>query len=101
MIGRAGIGIDNIDVEAATERGIVVMNTPESGAVTTAELAISLLLSMARNIPAADASMKQGRWEKTKLTGYLPQFINVFFHTIANVHQGIYALLFGFIHGMF
>jgi D-3-phosphoglycerate dehydrogenase len=69
VIGRAGIGVDNIDVAAATEHGIVVMNTPEAGAVTTAELAIALLLSLARNIPAADASMKQGQWEKSKFTG--------------------------------
>ncbi len=69
VIGRAGIGVDNIDVEAATDRGIVVMNTPEAGAVTTGEHALSLLVSMARNIPAADASMKDGRWDKSKLTG--------------------------------
>jgi D-3-phosphoglycerate dehydrogenase len=69
VIGRAGIGVDNIDVPAATERGIVVMNTPEAGAVTTGEHAIALLLSLARNIPAADASMKAGEWEKSKFTG--------------------------------
>jgi D-3-phosphoglycerate dehydrogenase len=69
VIGRAGIGVDNIDVEAATARGIVVMNTPEAGATTTGELAISLLLSLARNIPAADASMKRGEWEKSRFTG--------------------------------
>jgi len=69
VIGRAGIGVDNIDLEAATERGIVVMNTPEAGAVTTAELAIALMMSLARNIPAADASMKAGRWDKSKLLG--------------------------------
>ena len=54
LIGRAGIGVDNIDVEAATARGIIVMNTPEAGAVTTGELAFSLLLALARKIPAAD-----------------------------------------------
>lgn len=69
VIGRAGIGIDNIDVEAATERGIVVMNTPEAGAVTTAELAVALIMNLARNIAAADASMKQGKWEKSGLIG--------------------------------
>jgi D-3-phosphoglycerate dehydrogenase len=69
VIGRAGIGVDNIDVEAATERGIVVMNTPEAGAVTTGELAFALLISMARNIPAADAAMHAGVWEKSKFTG--------------------------------
>lgn len=69
VIGRAGIGIDNIDVEAATKRGIVVMNTPEAGATTTGELAVSLMLSLARHIPAADASMKSGKWSKKALTG--------------------------------
>lgn len=69
VIGRAGIGVDNIDVDAATARGIVVMNTPESGAVTTAELAIALLFSLARKIPEADALLHAGRWEKSKLSG--------------------------------
>ena len=69
LIGRAGIGVDNIDVAAATARGIVVMNTPEAGAVTTGEHALALLLALARNIPAADASVRAGRWEKSKFTG--------------------------------
>jgi D-3-phosphoglycerate dehydrogenase len=69
VIGRAGIGVDNIDVDAATTRGIVVMNTPDAGATTTAEHAISLLLSMCRNVPAADAALKAGRWDKKKFTG--------------------------------
>jgi D-3-phosphoglycerate dehydrogenase / 2-oxoglutarate reductase len=69
VIGRAGIGVDNIDVEAATARGIVVMNTPESGAVTTAELAIAHLMALARKIPEADRMLHEGRWEKTKLSG--------------------------------
>ncbi|MCR9248425.1 MAG: phosphoglycerate dehydrogenase [bacterium] len=69
LIGRAGIGVDNIDVEAATARGIVVMNTPEAGAVTTGEHAIALLVSMARRIAAADASVRAGKWEKSKFTG--------------------------------
>jgi D-3-phosphoglycerate dehydrogenase len=69
VIGRAGIGVDNIDVESATERGIVVMNTPESGAVTTAELAIAHLMALARKVPEADRLMHEGRWEKTKLSG--------------------------------
>ncbi len=69
LIGRAGIGVDNIDVEAATARGIIVMNTPEAGAVTTGELAFSLLLALARKIPAADAALRSGRWEKTRFTG--------------------------------
>ncbi|MEO0479858.1 MAG: phosphoglycerate dehydrogenase [Planctomycetota bacterium] len=69
VIGRAGIGIDNIDVDAATARGIVVMNTPHAGAVTTGELAIALLVSMARHIPAADQALKAGRWDKKQFTG--------------------------------
>lgn len=69
VIGRAGIGIDNIDVPAATDRGIVVMNTPLTAAVTTAELAIALMTSLARKIPAADARLKDGGWDKKKFVG--------------------------------
>ena len=69
VIGRAGIGVDNIDVEAATARGFVVMNTPEANATTTGEHAVALLVSLARCIPAADASIRSGQWEKTKFTG--------------------------------
>src|SRR6185295_15654782 len=69
VIGRAGIGVDNIDVEAATKRGIVVMNTPAGNNVTTAEHAISMMLALARSIPQATASMKVGKWEKGKFTG--------------------------------
>ncbi len=69
VIGRAGIGVDNVDVTAATEHGIVVMNAPGGNTVTTAEHAISLMLSLARNIPQATASMREGRWEKKQLAG--------------------------------
>jgi len=69
VIGRAGIGVDNVDVPAATARGIAVLNTPEGNNVTTAEHAIALLVSLARHIPQATASMKAGAWEKTKFTG--------------------------------
>lgn len=69
VIGRAGIGVDNIDVEAATKHGIVVMNTPGGNNVTTAEHAISLMLALARNIPQAAASLRAGRWERGKFTG--------------------------------
>jgi D-3-phosphoglycerate dehydrogenase len=69
VIGRAGIGVDNVDVPAASKRGIVVMNTPTGNAVTTAEHAISLLFSLARMIPQAAASMKAGQWEKKKFEG--------------------------------
>lgn len=69
VIGRAGIGVDNIDVEAATKQGVVVMNTPGGNNVTTAEHALSLLLALARNIPQANAALKAGRWEREKFTG--------------------------------
>jgi len=69
VIGRAGIGVDNIDVAAATQKGIVVMNTPGGNNVTTAEHAISMMLSLARCIPQATGSMKSGKWEKGKFTG--------------------------------
>ena len=69
VIGRAGIGVDNVDVGAATERGVVVVNTPSGNNVTTAEHAIALLVALARHIPQASASMKAGKWEKTAFTG--------------------------------
>jgi len=69
VIGRAGIGLDNVDVDAATKRGIVVMNTPGGNVVTTAEHAISLMLSLTRNIPQGTASLKAGFWNKKKLQG--------------------------------
>jgi D-3-phosphoglycerate dehydrogenase / 2-oxoglutarate reductase len=69
VIGRAGVGVDNVDVEAATRRGIIVMNTPGGNTISTAEHTFSLLVSTARNIPQADASMKAGRWERKKFEG--------------------------------
>jgi D-3-phosphoglycerate dehydrogenase len=69
IIGRAGIGVDNIDVAAASRRGIIVENAPSGNAVTTAEHALCLLMSLARHIPQATASMKGGKWEKTKFNG--------------------------------
>jgi D-3-phosphoglycerate dehydrogenase len=69
VIGRAGIGVDNVDVPRATERGVVVVNTPEGNNVTTAEHAIALLVSLARHIPQASASMKAGHWDKGRFTG--------------------------------
>jgi len=68
-IGRAGIGVDNVDLPAATARGIAVMNTPSGNNITTAEHAIALLVSLARHIPQATASMKSGQWEKSRFTG--------------------------------
>jgi D-3-phosphoglycerate dehydrogenase len=69
VVGRAGIGVDNVDVGAATARGIVVMNTPGGNTVTTAEHAIALLVALARHIPQATASMKAGKWDKKSFVG--------------------------------
>ncbi|HUH84036.1 MAG TPA: phosphoglycerate dehydrogenase [Stellaceae bacterium] len=69
VIGRAGIGVDNIDVPAATQRGIVVMNTPFGNSITTAEHAIALMFALARQIPAADRSTQAGKWEKSRFMG--------------------------------
>ena len=69
VIGRAGIGVDNIDIDAATARGIVVMNTPLSNTITTAEHAIAMILSTARQIPFANQTMHEGRWEKSLIKG--------------------------------
>jgi D-3-phosphoglycerate dehydrogenase len=69
VIGRAGVGVDNIDAEAATRRGIVVMNTPGANAVAVAELTICLMLALARKLPTANAGMHAGRWEKKNLQG--------------------------------
>jgi len=69
VIGRAGVGVDNIDAEAATRRGIVVMNTPGANAVAVAELTIGLMLALARKLPAANSSMHAGKWEKKNLQG--------------------------------
>ncbi len=69
VIGRAGVGVDNIDAEAATRRGIVVMNTPGANAVAVAELTIGLMVALARKVPAANATMHAGKWEKKNLQG--------------------------------
>lgn len=69
VIGRAGIGVDNVDIPAATQRGIVVMNTPFGNAITTAEHAISMMMALARQIPAANASTHAGKWEKNRFMG--------------------------------
>jgi D-3-phosphoglycerate dehydrogenase / 2-oxoglutarate reductase len=69
VIGRAGIGVDNIDLPAATQRGIVVMNTPFGNSITTAEHAIALMFALARQIPAADRSTQAGKWEKSRFMG--------------------------------
>lgn len=69
VIGRAGVGVDNIDAEAATRRGIVVMNTPGANAIAVAELTLALMLALARELPRANAALHAGRWEKKSLAG--------------------------------
>ena len=69
VIGRAGIGVDNVDIPAATARGVIVMNTPFGNSITTAEHAIAMMFALAREIPAADASTQAGRWEKNRFLG--------------------------------
>ena len=69
VIGRAGIGTDNIDKKLATQKGIIVMNTPFGNAVTTAEHTIAMIMSLVRFIPLADQSTRQGKWEKSKFNG--------------------------------
>ena len=69
VVGRAGIGVDNIDIPAATEAGVVVMNTPFGNSITTAEHAIALIFALARQLPQADASTQAGKWEKNRFMG--------------------------------
>jgi D-3-phosphoglycerate dehydrogenase len=69
VIGRAGIGVDNVDIPAATAKGVIVMNTPFGNSITTAEHAITMMLALAREIPQADASTQAGKWEKNRFMG--------------------------------
>src|SRR5687767_1834679 len=69
VIGRAGIGVDNVEIPAATAKGVIVMNTPFGNSITTAEHAITLLLALARQIPQADQSTQAGKWEKNRFMG--------------------------------
>ena len=69
VVGRAGIGVDNVDIPAATAKGVVVMNTPFGNSITTAEHAIALMFALARELPAADASTQEGKWEKNRFMG--------------------------------
>lgn len=69
VVGRAGVGVDNVDIDAATKHGVIVMNTPGGNTISTAEHAFSLLVSIARSIPQADASVKAGRWDRKKYEG--------------------------------
>ena len=70
VIGRAGVGVDNVDLEAATRRGVVVMNTPGGSSVTVAELALAMMLALSRHVAAATASVKAGKWEKKRFQGH-------------------------------
>lgn len=69
IVGRAGVGIDNIDVEAATQKGVIVVNSPEGNTTAAAEHTVAMMLSMTRHIPEADLSTKSGKWERSKFTG--------------------------------
>ena len=69
VIGRAGIGVDNVEIPAATGKGVIVMNTPFGNSITTAEHAVTMMLALAREIPAADASTQAGKWEKNRFMG--------------------------------
>src|SRR5580700_3639626 len=69
VIGRAGVGVDNVDLDAATEAGVLVMNTPGGNAISVAEHTLALMLAMARHIPQANASTRAGKWEKKKFMG--------------------------------
>jgi D-3-phosphoglycerate dehydrogenase len=69
VVGRAGIGVDNVEIPAATARGVVVMNTPFGNSITTAEHAIALMFALARQLPEADASTQAGKWEKNRFMG--------------------------------
>ena len=88
VIGRAGIGTDNIDKKAATDRGVVVMNTPFGNAVTTAEHAIAMLFAAARQIPAASARTQNGEWPKSDFKG-----VELFNKTLGLIGCGILAHL--------
>lgn len=83
IVGRAGVGVDNIDVEAATQQGVIVVNSPDGNTNAAAEHTIALMLSMARNIPQASASAKAGLWERSKFTG-----IEVFGKTLGIIGLG-------------
>src|SRR5438132_4944750 len=69
VVGRAGIGVDNVDIPAASRRGIIVMNTPFGNSITTAEHAVAMMFALARELPAADSSTQAGKWEKNRFMG--------------------------------
>jgi D-3-phosphoglycerate dehydrogenase / 2-oxoglutarate reductase len=90
VIGRAGVGLDNVDVEAATRRGIVVMNTPGENSIATAEHTFAMLMALARRIPAADRSVKEGRWERGRFQG-----VELFGKTLGIVGLGKIGMIVG------
>ncbi len=69
VVGRAGIGVDNVDIPAASKKGVIVMNTPFGNSITTAEHAIAMMFAVARQIPEANASTQAGKWEKSRFMG--------------------------------
>ncbi|TIR38676.1 MAG: phosphoglycerate dehydrogenase, partial [Mesorhizobium sp.] len=69
VVGRAGIGVDNVDIPAASRKGIIVMNTPFGNSITTAEHAVAMIFALARQIPEANASTHAGKWEKNRFMG--------------------------------
>jgi D-3-phosphoglycerate dehydrogenase len=83
VVGRAGVGVDNVDVEHATQRGVVVMNTPGGNTISAAELTFSMLTALARNIPQANASMKAGEWNRKAFSG-----IEIFGKTLGVIGLG-------------
>ena len=83
IIGRAGVGVDNIDIEAATQKGIIVVNSPDGNTNAAAEHTIAMMLSMVRNIPSACQSTKEGRWDRAKFTG-----VEVFGKTLGVIGLG-------------
>src|SRR5437773_7907120 len=83
VVGRAGVGVDNVDVEAATRRGVIVMNAPGGNTISTAEHAFSLLLCVARKIPQADALLRAGKWDRKNLEG-----VELFNKTLGIVGMG-------------
>ena len=90
VIGRAGIGLDNVDVPAATRKGVMVVNAPQSNVISAAEQAMALLLATARNVPQAHAALKNGKWERSKWEG-----VELFEKTIAIVGLGRVGALVG------
>ena len=83
VIGRAGIGVDNVDIPAASKQGVIVMNTPFGNSVTTAEHAIAMMFAVARQLPEANASTHAGKWEKNRFMG-----VEVFNKTLGVIGAG-------------